>query len=184
MEYCITKNIDELQKMIDDARHDGCTDVNIGFEPFVYYLVDEYDRPELEDIDTEDLIAELESRKREEIKQTECSITDIAQHVIYNLSKDYKKLYDLVMAGHKIPCYITYDFNNGRGTRVLMTTDLTECKVLDKNEDFEQIVLSTRGCSFMNLYTKVEDDAVSYFFAECKKYDLQFILPNEKGGTK
>lgn len=98
---------------------------------------------------------------------------------LYKLSKDYKKLYELVMAGYKIPCYVTYDFNkHSNGRKVLMTTDLTECRVLDLGKEYEQIVFSTRGCSFMNLYTQDEDDVVSAFFVECKKYDLQFIEPN------
>lgn len=81
MEY-ITKDIDELQNMIDEARHDGCTDVNIDFEPSMYNLVDEDDRPELEDIDTDDLLDELERRKKEKMADIECNITDIAQKVI------------------------------------------------------------------------------------------------------
>ncbi|MCQ2311588.1 MAG: hypothetical protein MJZ64_07565 [Paludibacteraceae bacterium] len=81
MEY-ITKDIDELQNMIDEARHDGCTNVNIGFEPSMYNLVDEDDRPELENIDTDNLREELKRRTKEEYAEIECSTTDIAQNVI------------------------------------------------------------------------------------------------------
>lgn len=82
MEYYITKNIDELQNMIDEARHDGCTDVNLEFRPYEFDLVDEDDNPALEDIDTDALREELERRTKEVIAETKCSITDIAQKVI------------------------------------------------------------------------------------------------------
>lgn len=82
MEYCITKNIDELEDMINKARHQGRYDIDLEFEPYIYNLVDEDVRPALEDIDTDDLREELERRTKEEYAEIECSTTDIAQKII------------------------------------------------------------------------------------------------------
>lgn len=80
MEYCITKNIDELEELISEAEESGSVDIE--FDPDDFNLVDEDDRPELEDIDTDDLLDELERRKKEKMADIECNITDIAQKVI------------------------------------------------------------------------------------------------------
>lgn len=87
----------------------------------------------------------------------------------YNTSKDYKELFQLIVSGHEIACFVNYDWRDGTITRDI-------ARVRTSSED--KIYISCRGVE----YASVESFEVSrnmpaerLFVRACKGIDLEWI---------
>jgi hypothetical protein len=89
----------------------------------------------------------------------------------YNLSEDYKRLYDLIQEGHRIPAWILYKsrlYSNEDSDPIY---DLVEVKLSYMSEDWD---IGTRGRSFSAWEKSFES-----FEGVCKDLELRWIDLNE-----
>lgn len=59
----------------------------------------------------------------------------------YKVSKDYPRLKQLLDEGHKVVCWVTYDWSQGDGH---MVTDIAEAKRIGEGE-YMHYMISVRG---------------------------------------
>lgn len=89
----------------------------------------------------------------------------------YNLSKDYKRLYDLIQEGHRIPAWILYESKLYSKDDFDPIYDLVEVKLSYMSENWD---IGTRGRSFSAWEKSFES-----FEGVCKKLELRWIDFNE-----
>ena len=99
----------------------------------------------------------------------------------YKVSKDYPRLKQLLDEGHKVVCWVTYDWNRGRG---YMTTDIAEAKRLGEGE-YMHYMISVRGCCFNDVFPNCKefDYTDEWMFKGWKADNLQFIDPDPSRNT-
>lgn len=84
---------------------------------------------------------------------------------IYKMSKDYKKLYDLVLAGYRIPCIVDYR----------MSMHYRDYAKVFKFEGCDTIIISSRGIEYGGW-----DNGHNHSFADlCEFLNLEWFLPEE-----
>ncbi len=102
----------------------------------------------------------------------------------YKVSKDYPRLKQLLDEGHRIVCWVTYDFSCGRWEKPYWVTDIAEAVYRDAGENSEYMIAS-RGRGFCSVYpfwesTKYSDELM---FQLWKEDNLQFIDPDASRNT-
>jgi hypothetical protein len=92
---------------------------------------------------------------------------------MYNLSKDYEKLYDLICNNNIIICFLDYEYNDN---------DI-ECKrdvaqiIKDKEGD---ILIYARGIIYESIYSSFQElpaPKKELFIEICKKSNVEWIIP-------
>lgn len=98
----------------------------------------------------------------------------------YNLSKDYKKLFELVNNGHKIACWVDYDY---RRTGVHIIRDSCICM----KKEYGDYDFGVRGMAYGDLTKyRIDNSNLSeeeLFTKECERMNLEFIEPNFESGA-
>lgn len=99
----------------------------------------------------------------------------------YEVSKDYPRLKQLLDEGHKVVCWVTYDWSQGDGH---MVTDIFEAKRRGKGKDLEYAV-SVRGCCFFDAhpYWGFENYTDEKMYKKWEGFNLQFIDPDPSRNT-
>lgn len=99
----------------------------------------------------------------------------------YKVSKDYPRLKQLLDEGHKVVCWVTYDWNRGDG---YMVTDIAEAKRLEEGE-YMHYMISVRGLCFFEVFPnwKEFDCTDEWMFDRWKADNLQFIDPAPSRNT-
>jgi hypothetical protein len=91
-------------------------------------------------------------------------------HENYNLSTDYKLLWDLIQSGKRIPAWLVYTDKYEKPI-----WDLVEVKnVYGEPNDYS---IGTRGIGYEGTKT------FEYFEGICKNYSLHFVLPQLTGNV-
>lgn len=93
----------------------------------------------------------------------------------YKVSKDYKRLKQLLDEGNKIVCFVDYAFNLARD---MVTTDIAiaECRGIG---EYMRYSVFSRGFSYITIYPSLFDDFSDeklYKTFECD--NVQFIDPD------
>lgn len=92
---------------------------------------------------------------------------------MYNLSRDYEKLFELICAGKIAVGFVDY------GHVVTSTRDV--CKIERAEEN--NIFIYVRGHGYGSVYPfSIEDSGMAekeYFIFLCKSCNLEFIMPTE-----
>lgn len=99
----------------------------------------------------------------------------------YKVSKDYPRLKQLLNEGHKVVCWVTYDWSQGNG---YMVTDIAEAKRIGEGE-YMHYMISVRGYCFFEVFPNwVELDYTDeWMFEGWKSDNLQFIDPDPSRNT-
>ena len=99
----------------------------------------------------------------------------------YKVSKDYPRLKQLLDEGHKVVCWVTYDWSQGNG---YMVTDIAEAKRIGEGE-YMHYMISVRGYCFFEVFPNwVELDCTDeWMFERWKADNLQFIDPDPSRNT-
>jgi len=86
----------------------------------------------------------------------------------YNLSKDYNRLFELIIQGEIIAAFVDYEWSGGEILRDL-------CKV-QRHEPY-QIRIGVRGMSYGGLegFNEEDGDEKQLFMARCKALNLEWI---------
>lgn len=89
----------------------------------------------------------------------------------YNLSTDYKLLWELIKQNHRIAGWILYEGKYW---------DIVEIKNSNlQHSDLPfQYSISVRGIQYGGIKENLGFEAYPYFLEICKEYNLHFILPN------
>lgn len=97
------------------------------------------------------------------------------QNMRYQTSTNYELLYDLVIQGNEIPCWV-YDSISGM---------IATVKYI---KDTKKIVCESLFCSYFTIWEFKEGDVLKeLFIRECRENDLEWLLPinaefrNDKG---
>lgn len=90
-------------------------------------------------------------------------------HNVFNLSTDYKLLWESIFKGHRIPAWIVYSDEYEKPI-----WDLVEVKMAYGTDD--RYAIGVRGISYDGWYTNSFED----FENTCKAYSLHFIVPVNK----
>ena len=99
----------------------------------------------------------------------------------YKVSKDYPRLKQLLDEGHKVVCWVTYDWSRGNG---YMVTDIAEAKRIGEGE-YMHYMISVRGYCFFEVFPNwVELDCTDELvFKRWEADNLQFIDPDPSRNT-
>lgn len=99
----------------------------------------------------------------------------------YKVSKDYPRLKQLLDEGHKVVCWVTYDWNRGRG---YVATDIAEARQKYGGKDLEYAI-SVRGCCFFDThpYWDFEKYTDEGMYKDWEGMNLQFIDPDPSRNT-
>jgi len=81
----------------------------------------------------------------------------------YDLSEDYKQLWDLIHSGHRIPAWIVYSRDYEEPIH-----DLVEVKLSYMSKRYD---IGVRGISYSSF-----ENTFEAFEMNCKKYELRWIL--------
>ena len=94
--------------------------------------------------------------------------------IMYNLSRDYEKLFELICAGKIAVGFVDYKWS---GDEVLRDV----CKIERTKEN--NIFIYARGHGYGSVYPfSIEDSGIKekeYFILMCKSCNLEFIMPTE-----
>lgn len=91
---------------------------------------------------------------------------------MYDLSKDYEKLYELICDGNRVVAFVDYSFHGGEVNKRVMR----DVCLVEKRKD-NRIVGFVRGIC----YFEIEDwqtpslDEKECFLVDCKQCNLEFI---------
>ena len=99
----------------------------------------------------------------------------------YKVSKDYPRLKQLLDEGHKVVCWVTYDWSRGNG---YMVTDIAEAKRIGEGE-YMHYMISVRGHCFFDAFPnwKEFDYTDEWMFKGWEADNLQFIDPDPSRNT-
>lgn len=99
----------------------------------------------------------------------------------YKVSKDYPRLKQLLDEGHKIVCWVTWDWSLGKND---MVTDIAEAKRLGEGE-YLKYMISVRGTCFFDAHPNWEESNQNddWMYKLWKKDNLQFIDPDQERNT-
>lgn len=99
----------------------------------------------------------------------------------YKVSKDYPRLKQLLDEGHKVVCWVTYDWSQGDGH---MVTDIAEAKRLGVYE-YMSYKIGVWGYCFWNTSPNWEEVNHTYegMYKEWEGLNLQFIDPDPLRNT-
>ena len=99
----------------------------------------------------------------------------------YKVSKDYPRLKQLIDEGHKVVCWVTYDWSRGNGD---MVTDIAEAKRIGEGE-YMHYMISVRGCCFNDVFPnwKEFDYSDEWMFERWEADNIQFIDPGPSRNT-
>lgn len=96
--------------------------------------------------------------------------------MIYTLSKDYEKLYQLVKSGETVVCFVDHRWVDGEISR-----DICKCTYSAEYEDF---VFGVRGTQYGGVYSFSLEDPGNWdeekklFLSECQRMNVEWIVPN------
>ena len=99
----------------------------------------------------------------------------------YKVSKDYPRLKQLLDKGHKVVCWVTYEWDRWGGPVVM---DIAEAQRIGK-EEYMCYKTSVRGCCFWDIFPNWEE--VNYtdegMYKDWEGMNLQFIDPDPSRNT-
>ncbi len=92
----------------------------------------------------------------------------------YPLSRDYAKLYALILGGAEIVCFVDYKIIGGE-----MWRDIAKCRFIDG-----QFHTNVRGTAYGMYYSVnfCKTDRKTFFIRDCERMNLEFIDPEDFNG--
>lgn len=99
----------------------------------------------------------------------------------YKVSKDYPRLKQLLDEGHRVVCWVTYDWSRGDGH---MVTDIAEAKRIGEGK-YMHYMISVRGYCFFEVFPNWVglDCTDELVFKRWEADNLQFIDPDPSRNT-
>lgn len=99
----------------------------------------------------------------------------------YKVSKDYPRLKQLLDEGHKIVCWVTWNWSHCNNN---MVTDIAEAKRLGEGE-YLKYMISVRGTCFFEAHPNWEEFKLNdeWMYNLWKGDNLQFIDPDPERNT-
>lgn len=96
----------------------------------------------------------------------------------YKTSKDYKRLRELLDAGHSVVCFTTYDCEIRQMTphEPMMVTDVCMARLLDRDNQYAHYNISCRGVCYVTYW--INDTNKLSFEDVCEREDIEFIEPD------
>ena len=90
---------------------------------------------------------------------------------LYNTSRDYDKLFDLIEAGHRIVCLVDFRFR-GEGEDTPASRDICSTK----KTYYGDIDIGARGISYISIFNGAKDKK-QVFKIWCEKVNLAWLVP-------